>query len=77
MYADKKHADDFSLSHLAMNRDFHLAAAAAAAATAFTFRLRTIAVVVHYDQFVHDIHLLSYRRCLWIQVKEMLNSRRP
>ena len=45
-----------------MNRDFHLAAASAAATTAFTFRLRTIAVVVQYDQFVHGSHLLSYRR---------------
>lgn len=42
-----------------MNRDLHLAAATAATTTAFAFF--TTAVVEHI-QFVHDFHLLSYRR---------------
>ena len=61
MYCSKKICSDkSSLWRLGDTEILHLAAATAAAATAFAF-LAT-AIVVEHDQFVHGIHLLSYRR---------------
>ena len=58
----------FSLLTAMVNRDLALAAATAAATTAFTFFTTT---VIQYDQFVHGIHLLSYRRLSIDSVKKI------
>ena len=62
----------FSLLTEMVNRDLALAAATAAATTAFTFFTTT---VVQYDQFVHGIHLLSYR-CLSIDLVKKIGVQR-
>jgi len=58
----------FSLLTAMVNRDLALAAATAAATTAFTFFTTTI---IQYDQFVHGIHLLSYRRLSIDSIKKI------
>ena len=50
------------------HRDLALAAATAAATTALAVFTTT---AIQYDQFVHDIHLLSYRRLPIYLVKKI------